>query len=156
MKYFILRRAFTAASIFTCLCLGIAFAATATSLKGLMYVGTLDRKLLVINEDSGDIVGEIPLGGIPRTTVLSADKTKVHVVTTEMEVETVDLASQQGHQQFPSFRWQELSALDSWRRREKFLGHRRGPRWPLFIRHNLARGKGTRRIQDRPAAVCPD
>lgn len=53
MKYFILRRALTAASIFTSLCLGIVAAATATSLKGLMYVGTLDRKLLVINENWG-------------------------------------------------------------------------------------------------------
>ena len=126
MKYSILRRALTAASIFASLCLGIAAAATATGLKGLMYVGTLDRKLLIINENSGDIVGEISLGGIPRTTVLSADKTKVHVVTTEMEVETVDLATQKGHQQFPSFRWQKLSAHDSRRRREKFLGHRGG------------------------------
>ncbi|MFZ3340879.1 MAG: hypothetical protein WA213_08360, partial [Terriglobales bacterium] len=101
MKYFILRRALTVASIFTSLCLGIAAAATATSLKGLMYVGTLDRKLLVINENSGDIVGEISLSGIPRTTVLSADKTKVHVVTTEMQVETVDLASRKVISSFP-------------------------------------------------------
>ncbi len=101
MKYFILRRALTAASIFTGLCLGIVAAATATSLKGLMYVGTLDRKLLVINENSGDIVGEISLGGIPRTTVLSADKSKVHIVTTEMQVETVDLASRKVISSFP-------------------------------------------------------
>jgi DNA-binding beta-propeller fold protein YncE len=56
-----------------------------------MYVGTLDKKLLIINEDKGDIVGEIPLDGIPRTTVLSADHTKLHIVSTQMLLETVDL-----------------------------------------------------------------
>jgi hypothetical protein len=100
MKYLTLRCAIAGASIFVSLCLGIAAAAPA-SLKGLMYVGTLDKKLLIINENSGDIVGEIPLGGIPRTTVLSADKTKVHVVTTQMQVETVDLATRQVISSFP-------------------------------------------------------
>jgi DNA-binding beta-propeller fold protein YncE len=76
-------------------------AQTATSLKGLMYVGTLDHKLLIITEDTGDIVGEIPLDGIPRTTVLSADKTKLHIVTTQMQVETVDLAARQVISSFP-------------------------------------------------------
>jgi hypothetical protein len=70
-----------------------AFAAVPASLKGLMYIGTLDQKLLVIKEDTGDIAGEIPLGGIPRTTVLSTDGTKVHIITTKMDVETVDLVS---------------------------------------------------------------
>lgn len=63
------------------------------SLKGYMYVGTLDKKLLVINESDGAIAGEIQLEGIPRTTVLSADKTKLHIITTEMQLETVDLAA---------------------------------------------------------------
>jgi DNA-binding beta-propeller fold protein YncE len=66
-----------------------------------MYVGTIDHKLLVINENTGDVVGEIPVGGIPRTTVLSADKTKLHIVTTQMQVETVDLASRQVISSFP-------------------------------------------------------
>ena len=39
----------------------------------LMYIGTLDKKLLVIDEDKEEVVGAIPLDGIPRTTVLSAD-----------------------------------------------------------------------------------
>jgi len=76
-------------------------AETATSLKGLMYVGTVDHKLLIITEDSGDIVGEISLDGIPRTTVLSADKTKLHIVTTQMQVETVDLVSRKVISSFP-------------------------------------------------------
>jgi DNA-binding beta-propeller fold protein YncE len=71
------------------------------NLKGLMYVGTLDKKLLVLNETNGDIVGEIPLSGIPRTTVLSADKTKVHLVTTQLQFETVDLATRQVISSFP-------------------------------------------------------
>ncbi|HEY6342856.1 MAG TPA: hypothetical protein VIY49_15295 [Bryobacteraceae bacterium] len=69
-----------------------AQAQTTTSLKGLMYVGTLDKKLLVINESDGNVAGEIQLDGIPRTTVLSADKTKLHIITTEMQLDTVDLA----------------------------------------------------------------
>ncbi len=76
-------------------------AQTAASLKGLMYVGTVDQKLLVINESTGEIAGEIPLDGIPRTTVLSADKTKLHIVTTKMQVETVDLAARKVISSFP-------------------------------------------------------
>jgi DNA-binding beta-propeller fold protein YncE len=101
MKYLTFRRVLIVASVFTGLCVGIASATTPTNLKGLMYVGTLDHKLLIINEQSGDIVGEIPLGGVPRTTVLSADKTKLHVVTTQMQVETVDLAARQVISSFP-------------------------------------------------------
>jgi DNA-binding beta-propeller fold protein YncE len=57
----------------------------------LMYVGTLDKKLLVIDEGKEEVVGEIPLGGIPRTTALSADKKKIYVFTTQMLLQTVDL-----------------------------------------------------------------
>jgi hypothetical protein len=78
-----------------------AFGQKPASLKGLMYVGTLDKKLLIINENNGDVVGEIPLGGIPRTTVLSADKTKLHLVTTQLQFETVDLAARQVVSSFP-------------------------------------------------------
>src|ERR1700733_2026759 len=85
----------------TGLCARVLFAATPASLKGLMYVGTLDKKLLVITEDKGDVVGEIPLDGIPRTTVLSADKTKLHIITTQMQVETVDLAARKVISSFP-------------------------------------------------------
>jgi DNA-binding beta-propeller fold protein YncE len=80
---------------------GSAFSQKPESLKGLMYVGTLDKKLLVINETNGDVIGEIPLGGIPRTTVLSADKTKLHLVTTQLQFETVDLAARQVVSSFP-------------------------------------------------------
>jgi DNA-binding beta-propeller fold protein YncE len=59
----------------------------------LMYVGTLDKKLLVIDEAKEEVVGEIPLGGIPRTTALSADKKKLYIFTTQMLLETVDLES---------------------------------------------------------------
>lgn len=76
-------------------------AETAASLKGFMYVGTLDHKLLVINERSADIVGEIPVGGIPRTVALSPDKTLLHLVTTKMQMETVDLAARKVISSFP-------------------------------------------------------
>src|SRR5581483_3787883 len=86
------------------LAVAIAFGAQAqmpTSLKGLMYVGTLDKKLLVISEDDGNIVGEIQLDGIPRVTVLSADKTKLHIITTSMQLDTVDLAARKVISSFP-------------------------------------------------------
>jgi hypothetical protein len=57
----------------------------------LMYIGTLDKKLLIIDEDREEIVGEVPLGGIPRTTALSADRKTLYIFTTQMLVETVDL-----------------------------------------------------------------
>jgi len=56
-----------------------------------MYIGTLDKKLLVIDENKEDVVGEIPLGGIPRTTALSPDRKKLYIFTTQMLLETVDL-----------------------------------------------------------------
>ena len=71
------------------------------SLKGLMYVGTVDHKLLIIHEASADVIGEIPLGGIPRTTVLSTDQTKLYILTTQLELETVDLAGRQVINSFP-------------------------------------------------------
>jgi Domain of unknown function (DUF4221) len=62
-----------------------------TSTNGLMYVGTLDKKLLVIDEDKEEVVGEIPMAGVPRITALSADKKHLYVVSTKMGLESVDL-----------------------------------------------------------------
>ena len=59
----------------------------------LMYIGTLDKKLLVIDEDKEEIVDQIALEGIPRTTALSADRKTLYIFTTQMLVETVDLES---------------------------------------------------------------
>src|SRR5206468_9394366 len=58
-------------------CLIYSMARGQTSSERLMYVGTLDKKLLVIDEVKEEVVGEIPLGGIPRTTALSAEKKKL-------------------------------------------------------------------------------
>ncbi len=99
MKHIILICGLTAA--LTGLFARVLCAAAPASLKGLMYVGTLDHKLLIITEDKGDVVGEIPLDGIPRTTVLSADQTKLHIITTQMQVETVDLAARKVISSFP-------------------------------------------------------
>jgi hypothetical protein len=101
MKHSILHRGIAVAFLSTGLCVTAGLAATAANLKGLMYVGTLDHKLLILNEEKGDVLGEIPLGGIPRTTVLSADKTQLHIITTQMQVETVDLASKTVISSFP-------------------------------------------------------
>ncbi|PWU08817.1 MAG: hypothetical protein C5B51_07245 [Terriglobia bacterium] len=73
----------------TALC-GIGFG-QAASPDQFMYIGTLNKKLLVIDENKEDVVDEIPLDGIPRTTALSADRKKLHIFTTQMLLETVDL-----------------------------------------------------------------
>jgi DNA-binding beta-propeller fold protein YncE len=57
----------------------------------LMYIGTLDKKLLVFDEDKEEVVGEIPLSGIPRVTALSADQKTLYIFSTRMELEIVDL-----------------------------------------------------------------
>src|SRR5882724_1204759 len=65
----------------------------AVSTGQFMYIGTLNKKLLVIDENKEEVVAEIPLGGIPRTSALSADHKKLYVFTTQMLLETVDLAT---------------------------------------------------------------
>jgi hypothetical protein len=73
-------------------CLTYSMMAAGQSPSGpVMYVGTLDKKLLALDENSGAIVAEIQLGGIPRTTALSFDKKKLHILSTQMLLETVDL-----------------------------------------------------------------
>ncbi len=74
-------------------CLVYSMAAGQNPSGQLMYVGTLDKKLLVIDEAKEEVDGEIPLGGIPRVTALSADKKKLHIFSTQMLLETVDLES---------------------------------------------------------------
>ena len=68
-------------------------AQTASSSGPLMYIGTLDKKLLVFDEGRQEVVDQIPLGGIPRTTVLSADRKTLYIISTQMLIETVDLPS---------------------------------------------------------------
>jgi hypothetical protein len=70
----------------------VAFGQAATSGQ-LMYIGTLDKKLLILDENKEEVVGEIPLDGIPRTTALSADHKTLYIFTTKMMLETVDLAT---------------------------------------------------------------
>jgi DNA-binding beta-propeller fold protein YncE len=99
MKHCILRRGFAIVFLLAGLLVGVSSAATPASLKGLMFIGTMDHKLLVLSEDDARIVDQISLDGAPKTTgiprsaVLSADNTKLHIVTTLMEVVTVDLVS---------------------------------------------------------------
>jgi DNA-binding beta-propeller fold protein YncE len=69
----------------------IGASAQAVSSGHLMYVGTLDKKLLVFDEDREEVIGSIELGGIPRVTALSADKKKLYIFTTKMVLEVVDL-----------------------------------------------------------------
>ena len=78
----------------TCVCAALAASPapqTTSSSAGFAYIGTLDHKLLIVDENKEEIVGEIPLGGVPRVTALSPDQTKLHILTTQMDVETVDL-----------------------------------------------------------------
>ena len=79
--------------VFYCVFVCSIAAGQTPSSNQLMYVGTLDKKLLVIDEAKEEVIDEVPLGGIPRTTALSADKKKLHIFTTQMLLETVDLES---------------------------------------------------------------
>jgi hypothetical protein len=66
-------------------------AQTLSSGTHLAYIGTLDKKLLIYDENKEEVVGEIPLQGIPRQTALTRDQSKLVILTTQMAVETVDL-----------------------------------------------------------------
>jgi DNA-binding beta-propeller fold protein YncE len=66
-------------------------AGQAVSSGPLMYIGTLDKKLLVIDEAKEDVIDQIPVTGIPRVTALSADRKKLYVITTQMVFDIVDL-----------------------------------------------------------------
>jgi WD40 repeat protein len=61
------------------------------SAQQLMYIGTLDKKLLVIDENKEEVIDQIQLTGIPRTTALSADRKTLYIFTTQMLLEIVDL-----------------------------------------------------------------
>jgi DNA-binding beta-propeller fold protein YncE len=76
---------------FAAVALGCGPALQSLHAEQLMYVGTLDKKLLVFDEDKEEVVGEIPLTGIPRVTALSADKKTLYIFSTRMELEVVDL-----------------------------------------------------------------
>jgi len=66
---------------------------TTASADGFAYIGTLDHKLLIYDEDKEEVVGEIALGGVPRVVALAPDQKKLHILTTMMAVETVDLTT---------------------------------------------------------------
>ena len=69
----------------------LAAAEGSLSRAGLMYIGTLDKKLLVFDEDKEDVVGEIQMTGVPRLTALSADQKQLYIINTRMGLEVVDL-----------------------------------------------------------------
>jgi hypothetical protein len=66
-------------------------AQTKSSAAGLAYIGTLDKKLLIYDENKEEVIGEIPLQGIPRQTALTRDQSTLVILTADMAVETVDL-----------------------------------------------------------------
>ena len=82
-----------AGSLLLALSVSTAAFSQAVSSGQLMYIGTLNKKLLVIDENKEDIVGEIELDGIPRTTAVSPDHKRLYIFTTQMLLETVDLES---------------------------------------------------------------
>jgi len=74
------------------ICLPLTLAAqTKSSAAGLAYIGTLDKKLLIYDENKEEVIGEIPLQGIPRQTALTRDQSTLVILTADMAVETVDL-----------------------------------------------------------------
>jgi hypothetical protein len=72
---------------------GLVAAEGSLNHPGLMYIGTLDKKLLVFDEDKEEVVGEIAMAGVPRLTAVSADKKQLYVINTRMGLEVVDLDS---------------------------------------------------------------
>jgi hypothetical protein len=72
---------------------GVGPTAGAAYAEHLAYIGTLDHKLLILDEDKEAVVGEIQMGGVPRTTVLSADQKQLYIINTEMTIEIVDLVA---------------------------------------------------------------
>ena len=81
---------------FFCLAIGVGgqlAAQTSSSTGGFAYIGTLDKKILVLDENKEEIVAEIPVQGVPRSTALSSDQKRLVVLTTQMAVETVDLVN---------------------------------------------------------------
>jgi hypothetical protein len=76
-------------------------AQTANSTGNLAYIGTLDKKLLIYDENKEEIIGEIPLQGIPRTAALTRDQSKLVILTSLQAVETVDLKARKMINHFP-------------------------------------------------------
>jgi len=72
---------------------GLAAAEGSLNRSGLMYIGTLDKKLLVFDEDKEEVVGEIAMTGVPRLTAVSADKKQLYVINTRTGLEVVGLES---------------------------------------------------------------
>ena len=73
------------------LAMGRPIPAQVASVGQLMYIGTLDKKLLVLDETKEEVVDQIALDGIPRVTCLSADHKKLYIITTQMVLQIVDL-----------------------------------------------------------------
>jgi len=69
----------------------------------------------VIKEDTAEVVVEIPLGGIPRTTVLSADGLSSTSSSTKMLVETVDLMTRKVISSFPLTDGRSIPRIDAQR-----------------------------------------
>jgi hypothetical protein len=74
-------------------CAGQLGAQTPSGTAAFAYIGVLDKKILVLDENKEEIVAEIPLQGVPRSTALSADQKRLVILTTQMAVETVDLVN---------------------------------------------------------------
>jgi hypothetical protein len=71
----------------------VLMAAAAVAQEHFAYMGTLDKKLLIMNEDTDNIIGEIPLAGVPRTIVTSADQKQFYILNTDMAIEIVDIST---------------------------------------------------------------
>ena len=73
--------------------IGTVAAAQTAKPAHLACMGTLDKKLLIMDEDSDAIVGEIAMDGVPRTIVPSADQHQLFVLNSKMGLEIVDLTT---------------------------------------------------------------
>ena len=71
------------------------------STGNLMYVGTLSKNILVVDEAQEKVVDQIPLHtGTPNGLTLSYDKKKIYVSTWQDGIEVLDLASRKVTQHF--------------------------------------------------------
>ena len=131
--------------------------------NGLMYFGTLDKKLLVIDEDKEEVVGEIPMAGVPRITALVGGQ------ETTVRGQHQDGAGNRGPggaqifklaqflrrpKQTRYFRLCARSDQSRQLRLRRFLRLGGGSHRTISLLQHARHGEGTRRVPDRADEVC--
>lgn len=124
--------------------------APASPAPGLIYAGTLSRKVLVLDEAQEKVVGEIPLQtGVPRGLRLSSDRQKIYVQTLlHSGIEVIDLGTRKLVNHF---------TLDEGNRRWWFRGFVSDPQDKVLYTVSHARVKQTDRFDiEKPSFLAID